>query len=621
MKNKLLGIFGLALLFGSCDKNEVFTQEEAPYNASIYGTLQPQTRTVLDSLSVKWNYNDSIGVFVGFDKNTPFRNIIPGESLTAEFRGHSAWEGRICFAYYPYQEGALLNDNGQIEMTLPKTQQFAGNHTFGQKAYPTVGMGVLNKEICFANVCGIVKVQLYGSMHVSSISLVSDEQPVCGRTLVSTTYFGEEVSSEFVGDPADNSNKRVTLTGINQLQGNDVKSYYLAIPPATYNGLTIVVTDSDGVSKEQRITRPVTVSQSGVTSLEPFEVKGYKSFFYYSYATESLMDAVTFGLDASEFEPGEVAQYGSRLYIANKKANAQSVIVFDTDTKQVVDVIRSWTYNGKEYTFPNESIDALYAAEGKLYVASRSNRIEVFDTDTHEYITRIGNGNWGETTYQIHHTFAIMQQDSLLFVREKNRMVTYKVSDIKPGSFQRVPAFQRTNFEYYDVNNSYNSYQMIADKGSFFITNYGGAKENKILCINPALVEPGKQTTWIEPARNLALNFNPIGIAAHTNRFMILQPNGRINVYDRDKGEVVRDFNSIAGATFNRVHKIYIHGDQIRIVDAGAKRIYEIGIHVNEIREYDILTRSTNSTILRVRTKEGREILVDTETHEIVEEL
>ena len=162
---------------------------------------------------------------------------------------------------------------------------------------------------------------------------------------------------------------------------------------------------------------------------------------------------------------------------------------------------------------------------------------------------------------------------------------------------------------------------MIADKGSFFITNYGGAKENKILCINPALVEPGKQTTWIEPARNLALNFNPIGIAAHTNRFMILQPNGRINVYDRDKGEVVRDFNSIAGATFNRVHKIYIHGDQIRIVDAGAKRIYEIGIHVNEIREYDILTRSTNSTILRVRTKEGREILVDTETHEIVEEL
>ncbi|MEG1188506.1 MAG: hypothetical protein RSE35_11765, partial [Bacteroidales bacterium] len=75
MRNKLLGLFGLSLLLGSCDKNDVLTQAETPCNASIFGVLQPQTRTVLDSVSVKWNYNDTIGVFVGYDKNVPFRNI------------------------------------------------------------------------------------------------------------------------------------------------------------------------------------------------------------------------------------------------------------------------------------------------------------------------------------------------------------------------------------------------------------------------------------------------------------------------------------------------------------------------------------------------------------------
>lgn len=619
MRNKLLGLFGLSLLLGSCDKNDVLTQAETPCNASIFGVLQPQTRTVLDSVSVKWNYNDTIGVFVGYDKNVPFRNITPGQSLTAEFRGNANYDQRISVVNYPYNPNTILNDYGQLELVIPATQQFAGNHTFGHKSYPTVGMGILNKEIDFHNICGIVKVQLYGSMDVASISFVSDEKPVSGRAVVSMSFFGEDVDTEFIGESA--ANRRVTLAGINQKQSDELKNYYLVVPPATYDGFSIVVTDQDGVSKEQRITRPVTVELNGITALEPFEVKGYKSFYYYSYATESLMDAVTFGLAPGDFEPGEVAEYGSRLYIANKKANAQSIIVFDMETKEVVDVIRSWTYNGQEYTFPNESIDAIHVADGKLYVASRSNRIEVFNTDTHEFITRIGNGSWGETTYRIHHTFAIMQHEGLLFVREKNRMVTYQVSDIKEGTFQNVPAFQRTNFEYYDVNNAYNSYQMIADKGSFFITNFGGAKENKVLCVNPALLEPGKQTTWVQPARNIALDFNPIGIAAHTNRFMILQADGRINVYDRDKGEVVRTFNSVAGTIFNRVHKIYVNGDRIRIVDSGAKRIYEIGIHVNEIREYDVITRGGEGNIVKVVTEAGQELLVDLDTHEVIREL
>lgn len=621
MKNKILVALSVLTSLAACDKNEIVTEQENGTKTTLYGLIEPQTRTILEGPSVKWCYNDSIGVFAGNTSNALFKNSAEGNTDKGEFTGVIDPEARLGFAYYPYSTHTAMGADSTLSIELPAQQSFVSNTTFGPGANPAVAYGDIYEPLIFRNLCGVVKVQLYGDMVVSSIEFIPNEGAVSGKGTVKLDAANTAPVLVMSGESTDSSHGKVTLKGIRQVQSSQIRSYYLVVPPATYNGFTIAVTDVNGKRKEQQVNKPLTVNRSLITTLEPLEVHSYTSYFYYSYASQLKLNAATFGLEESAFEPGAMSQWNNRLYIANRKANAQSIIVYDLETRQVVDILRSWSYNDKSYTFPNESIDEVYVSEGKLYVANRSCKIEVFDAETLQFITRIGEGAWGETTYRIHHTFAIIQQDSLLFVREKNRMVTYKVSDIKEGTFQRVPAFQRTDFTYYDVNNAYNSYQMIEDKGSFFITNFGGAAQNKVLCIDPTLLVPGSQTSWIEPARNLSLNFNPVGIAAHSDRFLILQGDGKINIYDRKKGEVTRTFDSIFGAKFTKPQKIYMQDDQMWVVDYGSKEIYNALITTNEIREYSFVTRGGNSTLVQVEDEAGRKLVVDVETHEIVEVL
>lgn len=619
MKNKIVVALSLFATLTSCDKNELMSEQAPGKQFTLFGVIEPQTRTILERATVKWCYNDSIGVFTNNTDNALFRNISEGNSETGEFVGTLPTDEHHGFAYYPYRANTSMSADSTLTITLPAEQTFASNTTFGAGANPAVAYGDINEPLIFRNLCGIVKVQLYGQMVVSSIEFIPNSGAVSGKGYVKLSPANEE--PELVMAPASTTDGKVTLKNIHQAQSTQIKSYYLVVPPATYDSYTIAVTDASGRRKEQKVNKQLTVKRSIISSLEPFEVQGYTSYFYYSYAAQGSLNATTFGLDAANFEPGAMSQAGNRLYIANRKANMQSIIVYDIEARQVVDILRSWEYNGKTYTFPNENIDEVYVSEGKLYVANRSSKIEVFDAETLNYITRIGEGSWGETTYRLHHTFAIAQKDSLLFVREKNRLVTYLVSDIKEGSFQRVPAYQRTDHSFYDVNNAYNSYQMIDDKGALFITNFGGAATNKVLCIDPTLVEKGVQRSWIEPARNLALNFNPVGLAAHSDRFLILQGDGQINIYDRNKNEVVRKFNSIYGAKFTKPQKIYVRGDRMWVVDYGSKEIYNVLIVTNEIREYALMTRSGDNTLVMVKDETGRSLIVDVITHEIVEEL
>lgn len=623
MTNKILTAFAMLMVLISCDKTEILPEQESLHEMTLRGYMEPQTRTMLEGNTIMWCPGDSIGLFTTNIQNALFKNILEENATDGIFYGqvHIPPTDLWGYTYYPYNSETYFSADTTLHLTLPETQQFVSNTSFGPGANPAVSFGDLRELLNFRNLCGIVKVQLYGDMVVSSIEFIPDNGIVSGKGSVKLKDMDAEPQLVMTDDPANPSQGKVTLKNIHQVQTQQVRSFYIVVPPGSYDGFTIAVNDVNGKRKEHKINKAISVKRSRITTLEPIEVHSYTSYFYYSYATQNSLTAASFGLSASEFEPGAMSQAGNRLYIANRKANAQSIIVYDLESQQVVDIIRSWEYNGQTYTFPNENIDEVYVSEGKLYVANRSSKIEVFDAETLQYITRIGEGVWGETTYRIHHTFAIIQQDSLLFVREKNRLVTYKVSDIKEGSFQRVPAFQRTDRTFYDVNNSYNSYQMIEDKGSLFITNFGGSAENKVLCIDPTLVVKGQESSWVEASRNLSLNFNPVGIAAHSDRFLILQPDGKLNIYDRNKGEVIRTFDSIFGTKFTKPQKLYINGDQMWIVDYGSKEIYNALITTNEIREYSLLTRAGNSNLAQVKDANGNILVVDLLTHEVVESL
>lgn len=313
----------------------------------------------------------------------------------------------------------------------------------------------------------------------------------------------------------------------------------------------------------------------------------YTSYYYYSYETDDKITAYDLSLGEAAFTPGPMAFRGDTLLIANIQEGNFSLELFNKKTRHHLSSLRKWFYKGEEQTF-NNRIEAVSISGDRLYLANIGSCIDVFDINTLQFITRIGTRQWGEGKFQLLHSHAMVITDGKIIIRTKNGLQVYQEVDVTSGNYQKVPYFCKGIKTGMDVNNGFNSHQMVQDTtGLVLLADYGEAGNTKIQMIDTAGIKSGDQVDLLDSERTIVLDFHPTGIALYNDRIFLTASDGTIRVYDRTKERWDPAIKSLKEYTPGKPEKLLIDGDQLWISDKKTRQVVGIHIYVNEIREYD----------------------------------
>lgn len=187
-------------MLGSCSKDDtevtpVGGTKDVAFKATM--ALGNDTRISMDvddsgNVNYAWDFGDMVGATVkGLDVVAPFTNVAKS-GPTAEFSAlNEASVNYIgtenVYLVYPYKEGKTVDNDGNVEMTIPATQTYRDN-SFAQMVSPAVSFAeefVVNddntvKEYTFKPVSSFIRVPVYGVGTIKSLTM----QIKNGRTAV-----------------------------------------------------------------------------------------------------------------------------------------------------------------------------------------------------------------------------------------------------------------------------------------------------------------------------------------------------------------------------------------------------------------------------------------------------
>lgn len=309
--------------------------------------------------------------------------------------------------------------------------------------------------------------------------------------------------------------------------------------------------------------------------------------YYYSYKAAELINAEKLGYTSDEFIPGCTYIYGDTLFIANTRAEHLSVELYSLSARRKIGSLSRWTYKDETQVF-NNYVEAITVSDGKLYLANIGSCVDVFDMHTLDFITRLGNRNWGEGNTQFLHTHAMAIVGNYIVVRTKNRLQVMLKSDVSAEKYQNISFYSRSDNTGFDTNKDFFSHQMVVDStGTLLLADYGQYGNHKIQAIDTSLIKKGDNIAMVDSKRTMALDFNPRGIALYKNLMYISASNGSIHIYDRNKNKFLQNTKSVIGYTFRGAQKMQVNGNRLWITDVTTREVVGVDILQNEIEEYD----------------------------------
>lgn len=263
---QIKAIFYLAVLtamVSACSEDELAdnTQPSGKVPMEFYANTDASTRTELTTgNAVHWEANDAISLFDPKGNNNRFYTTESGPSVT--FTGEATPAEGTYYALYPYDANAQIKGT-TITTTLP-AEQMARAGSFAQGLNPSVATADATNNLCFKNVCALVKFTLDGS-----ITTTITKATLCGNN-------GEALAGTLTIDATASTPIAMADTSFGQtvieLNGSLTPGstyYFVTAPISLSNGLTLSLYDDKGNVWKKQSTTNATLKASHILNLGP----------------------------------------------------------------------------------------------------------------------------------------------------------------------------------------------------------------------------------------------------------------------------------------------------------------------------------------------------------------
>ncbi len=268
MKKIYLFTIIVALFFQGCEKEKLLPKNEFETIEFIANT-EVETKTILhgqesdDIRKIFWMPQDSIMLFYSRGVSKLVYNGIDTVAQ-APFSG-LAPTSSYYYSIYPYNAKNSINYQSQeLTFYLPKVQEYR-DKSFANNIFPMVASST-NTQLSFMNLCGVLEIRLKGSQSISSITFQSKDAkgaaiPVSGKAYVKMNY--ETVPTIVMDQVESFSSVKLDMTKSPiQLNVSLPKTFYIVLPPGTYNTFDLRIRDSNGYVMVKSGVKPLSIIRS-----------------------------------------------------------------------------------------------------------------------------------------------------------------------------------------------------------------------------------------------------------------------------------------------------------------------------------------------------------------------
>ena len=246
---KMFVLWGvLALLAAACSNEE---SQKASYSPLVLTAQQEggeATRTSLSGTEVHWSAGDNVAAFVSNVAHTSTATeILSAKSARFTFSDLAA-DAVVQYAVYPAAAAERLVGESVVTVTVP-TEQTAVAGSFAEGSAVAIAKGG-SSTLDFRNVCGFLAFTINAD-GVQSVHIYANEK-MTGTAEVNWNS----------GNPTVSAFGTFAYTGV-KLTGPFTKgeTYYAAVFPGNYTGLTLKLTHSDGYVSTYTNSNKLTISR------------------------------------------------------------------------------------------------------------------------------------------------------------------------------------------------------------------------------------------------------------------------------------------------------------------------------------------------------------------------
>ena len=247
---KMFVLWGaLALLTAACSNEE---SQKVAYTPLVLTAQQEggeATRTSLSGREVRWSAGDNVAAFVSNVAHTSTATeILSAKSARFTFSDLAA-DAVVQYAVYPAAAAAERLAGDVITVTVP-TEQTAVAGSFAEGSAVAIAKGG-SSTLEFKNVCGFLAFTINAD-DVQSVHIYANEKMTGAADVIWNS-----------GNPTVSAFKTFAYTGV-KLTGPFTKgaTYYAAVFPGTYKGLTLKLTHSNGYVSTYTNSNTLTISQA-----------------------------------------------------------------------------------------------------------------------------------------------------------------------------------------------------------------------------------------------------------------------------------------------------------------------------------------------------------------------
>lgn len=287
MRKQLL-FTAVVSLFVACSQDAIEEKHETQTSMvnipeKIYAEIDNVTsRTYVEEGNhLRWNEGDEISYFPGITYNLEYRfdgktgdNSGSFTKITDKLVTGNELENT--YAFYPYNEATSMSDEGIINFTFPATQSYAENSFgLGANAMIAVTDGKDDNILRFKNLCGYIKLKVYGDATIKSLTLKgNDDEPLAGAATITAIYGNDPVTT--LADDATTTLIIDCGTGVTLgTTAEEATEFWFVVPSQSFaKGISIDITDINGLVMTQSTTKEVVIDRNTIQPMTVFEFNG-----------------------------------------------------------------------------------------------------------------------------------------------------------------------------------------------------------------------------------------------------------------------------------------------------------------------------------------------------------